>query len=731
VSAGVMRQGKNDLYSLTWPASRLGEAMEVTARKHNFLPRLAEAPAPLDTLEHADDAMLGRWLDVTAGRLGLEVEPVESPYAEVDQLVRGVGPALLRLPGRNGGEDEGARFLAILKGGNRITVAAPDLSVRRLRPDAVREALCAALEAPLVEPLERLLAEAGVPPHRRARARRAILREQLNQARIGGCWQVRLSPGATMWDHLRHASLRRPLLALFGGEIIQQALRIVAWWIIGWGALRGRFEWAWLLAWALILFSTIPFRLLMLWGQKLVAISVGGLFKQRLLYGTLQLEPEEIRHQGAGQFLGRVIESEAVELLALGGGFMAVMALIELAMAAGILAMGAGGWLHAVLLLGWAASTLLLGWRYFRHSHTWIDVYRAMTNDLVERMVGHRTRLAQEDSQHWHEDEDRNLDHYLKLSERLDNSGIQISALMPRGWLILGLSGVAYTFVVAPTSPAALAISLGGILMAFQALTSLVAGIMSVIGAALAWGQVAPLFRAAARPKDGQAQAAELSVEPDHAQSLGPNSSESGQPVLVARDLVFRYREHGQPVLQGCSLRIRQGDRMLLEGPSGGGKSTLAALLAGLRLPESGLLMLWGFDRQSLGTAEWRRRVVVAPQFHENHVLTETLAFNLLMGRRWPPFAEDLDEAEAICRELGLGDVLDRMPSGFQQMVGESGWQLSHGERSRLYIARALLQKADLIILDESFAALDPENLRRALQCTLNRASTLLVIAHP
>ena len=63
-------------------------------------------------------------------------------------------------------------------------------------------------------------------------------------------------------------------------------------------------------------------------------------------------------------------------------------------------------------------------------------------------------------------------------------------------------------------------------------------------------------------------------------------------------------------------------------------------------------------------------------------------------------------------------------------MVGESGWQLSHGERSRLYIARALLQRADVIVLDESFAALDPENLRRCLTCVLNRAPTLLVIAH-
>ena len=71
------------------------------------------------------------------------------------------------------------------------------------------------------------------------------------------------------------------------------------------------------------------------------------------------------------------------------------------------------------------------------------------------------------------------------------------------------------------------------------------------------------------------------------------------------------------------------------------------------------------------------------------------------------------------------------MPSGLQQVVGETGWQLSHGERSRLYIARALLQNAELVVLDESFAALDPETLRRALRCVLERAKTLLIVAHP
>src|SRR5262249_49922231 len=111
--------------------------------------------------------------------------------------------------------------------------------------------------------------------------------------------------------------------------------------------------------------------------------------------------------------------------------------------------------------------------------------------------------------------------------------------------------------------------------------------------------------------------------------------------------------------------------------------------------------------------------------------LTGTFAFNLLMGRCWPPTPEDLEEAERVCVDLGLGDLLAKMPAALGQMVGETGWQLSHGEKSRLYIARALLQGGSLLILDESFAAMDPESLQRALRCVLNRAPSLLVIGHP
>jgi len=101
------------------------------------------------------------------------------------------------------------------------------------------------------------------------------------------------------------------------------------------------------------------------------------------------------------------------------------------------------------------------------------------------------------------------------------------------------------------------------------------------------------------------------------------------------------------------------------------------------------------------------------------------------MGWRWPPQPADVEAAEHVCRDLGLDDLLSRMPAGLWQLVGETGWQLSHGERSRLYMARALLQEAEIVILDESFAALDPETLHRCLRCVLKCAATVLVIAHP
>lgn len=153
--------------------------------------------------------------------------------------------------------------------------------------------------------------------------------------------------------------------------------------------------------------------------------------------------------------------------------------------------------------------------------------------------------------------------------------------------------------------------------------------------------------------------------------------------VLSARELRFAWPGSEVAILRGASLEVRRGERLLLTGPSGGGKSTLIAVLAGLRKPQSGLLL--------------------AAQ----------------------------EEALAICQELGLGPLLERMPAGLGQMVGETGWQLSQGERSRVFMARALLQGALVVVLDESLGALDPETFEKALDCLSRRAESVILVAHP
>lgn len=713
----------SNLYDFAWPVSRLGEAIEVLGRKSHFLSKAMESAVSPENLGQFDDELIGQWIEMTALKLGLEAEPIETSYAEIDQLISAAGPALFRLPDTILDPKSKIEpcFLAVLKGGRWVSVVAPDLSVRFFRPKTIRLALCHALEAPLTKSVDQLLDEANVPEHRRKDARMAILHEWLGLAQIGGCWLLRLSPSAGIKEQFFQANLLQTMLTFIGAHIIWQILQVFSWWIVGREALS-HFDWIWLQVWALVSLTAIPFQLLALWNQSKITAKIGMIFKQRLFYGALNLKIDETRHQGVGQFLGRVMESDALELLALSGGFVAVVSVIELTIATAILARGAGGLFHAMLLWLWIAYLALIGWQYWKQSNDWTEVYREMTNDLVERMVGQRTRLAQENRKYWHDEEDQSLDRYLKLSVQSDKISLQY-ALIPRGWWILGLAGIAYIFVTTPTLSTELAISLGGIMLAAQALSNLIMGTKSIMGLLTAWEQVKPLFNVASQQLETK-QDWEL-----HLQLVSPPTTSI--PLLSARDLAFRYREHGRPILQGCNLQIFFGDRLLLEGHSGGGKSTLAAILTGLRNPQSGLLLWRGFDRQTVGSAEWRRRVIAAPQFHENHVLAETFAFNLLIGRNWPPSPEELVEAESVCRELGLGELLEQMPAGLQQMVGESGWQLSHGECSRLYIARAILQKADLIVLDENFAALDPENLQLALQCVLNRAPTLLVIAHP
>lgn len=479
----------------------------------------------------------------------------------------------------------------------------------------------------------------------------------------------------------------------------------------------------WLTAWVLLLVSRIPLGMLSGRLQGDVKIQAGRLLKKRLLFGALRLEPDEVRRQGVGRLLGRALESQMFADFIINGGIQSLLAVVDLCFAGLILALGAGGWPHTCLLLLWTAVLSFAARRSFLRRSRWTHARLGLTEDLVDRMIGHRTRLAQEPREKWHDGEDHALRRYVELSENMDRSSA-VSALLRRTWYVAGLLGLAPGFVAGTSLSSGIAVGIGGILLGAQGLKRLMGGLTSLIEASIAWKQLAPFFLAAERAEPAGVPA--LAAGNSDASS---NADLGAKSLLQARDLVFRYRGKRQALIDRLQLRVREGDHILLEGSLGAGKSTLASLLAGLRLPESGLLLAGGLDRQALGARGWARRVVYIPPFHENHVLSGTFAFNLLMGRRWPAPRSDIDEARTVCLELGLEPILKRMPLGLDQLLGEGGWPLSHGERSRLYIARALLQGADMVILDASFATLDPKNHLAAMNCIRRRAKTVMVIS--
>jgi ATP-binding cassette subfamily B protein len=703
---------------MAWPAGRLVEALDVAARRCGLPRSKTTETAPTWGAAELEGPALDRWVEAAAGWLGLEAEPFEVEHPDVEAMLLRAAPAMVRLPSGEG-------FLLLLgRRGRSVTLIAPDLSVRRVAVTEIRDVLCRAMEAPIAAQIEGWLGDVVSDPRGRRRVREASVRELLQKERVTGCYMIRIPPGASFWAQMRLEGIQRGVVIVLAAHAAQFGLGICAWYTLGAGVFGAGIDRSWLIAWALFLLSAIPFQVLSVWVQGRVVLGVGTLLKRRLLVGALRVDETLLRREGTGQLLGRAAESSAVEALALSGGVFAILALVEFAVLTVVLLLGPGGALHALALIVWGLLTMAAAWQCYQQGLRWTHARRDMTNDLVEQMVGHRTRLAQQSPARWHDGEDEALERYLALSAVLDKRETVLRA-MPQAWFLVGLAGFLPSLLYASTSAAALAVAVGGTLLGASALSRLAGGLAQLSGAAIAWKEVQPLYEAAAT--------AEIQASPDVVAShlAGRQQHESTAPLLDATDLVFSFPGRPQPVVRQGSLRVKLGDRVLLEGPSGGGKSTFASLLSGLRRPQAGLLLLEGLDWQTLGPGGWRRRIGTAPQYHDNHVLSETFMFNLLMGRHWPPVRKDFEDATEICRALGLGDLLERMPAGLMQMVGDSGWRLSHGERSRMFMARALLQDASLLILDESFAALDPRTLEQCLRYVMARAPALVVIAHP
>lgn len=194
---------------------------------------------------------------------------------------------------------------------------------------------------------------------------------------------------------------------------------------------------------------------------------------------------------------------------------------------------------------------------------------------------------------------------------------------------------------------------------------------------------------------------------------------------LVVSDVHFGYQP-GRAVLHGVSLKAEPGEQIALVGRSGAGKTTLIALAARLLDPWSGTISIDGVDVRHAKLADLRERVSMVLQ--EPFLFPVTIAANISLGRPEATREQVIDAANAA----GAHAFIQRLPSGYETIVGEWGATLSGGERQRIAIARAFLKDAPILILDEPTSALDAMT-ERSLMDAMDRLATgrtTIVIAH-
>ncbi|RRS01267.1 ABC transporter ATP-binding protein [Glycomyces terrestris] len=189
-------------------------------------------------------------------------------------------------------------------------------------------------------------------------------------------------------------------------------------------------------------------------------------------------------------------------------------------------------------------------------------------------------------------------------------------------------------------------------------------------------------------------------------------------------DVTFAYG--GDPVLRGVSFSCPAGTTTALVGPSGSGKSTLLRLVPRFFDPSGGAVRIGGADVRDIDPAALLRSVAIV--FQDAILVRDTVRENIRLG---DPDAGDAD-VEAAARAAHLHDAITALPDGYDTVVEARGGALSGGERQRLTIARALLQDAPIVLLDEATAHVDPEN-ETAVRDSLSRLTagrTVIVIAH-
>ena len=204
---------------------------------------------------------------------------------------------------------------------------------------------------------------------------------------------------------------------------------------------------------------------------------------------------------------------------------------------------------------------------------------------------------------------------------------------------------------------------------------------------------------------------------------LGQNTTESGAEIEY-EDVSFGYTD--KEVLKNISFKINRGDMTALVGPSGGGKSTIASLLARFWDIKKGSIKIKGQDIRDVSLGSLMDEISMV--FQRVYLFQDTIYNNIAISR---PDANREEVIEAA-KKARCYDFIMNLPEGFDTVIGEGGASLSGGEQQRISIARCILKDSPIVILDEATASVDADN-ERAIQEAISelcKNKTLLVIAH-
>src|SRR6185295_12889174 len=348
----------------------------------------------------------------------------------------------------------------------RVRLLARDSTVASIETSRVFDLVREEKQARVAAEVDQLLA--GVETHGRARerVRAKLLLQRLGQQELRTCWIMR--PQRTARAATLLGDVPRLMAGILVNHMLLSLVLAASFCILARAPLQPHLATSSFEGWIAVIACAVPLRLLEVWWQGLFSIRVGTLLKQQLLAGILKLTPDEIRLDGIGRHFGRVAESEVVELLALGGALLAVLSLVDLILAAIILSLGAGGWLHVAALAAWMMVAFVLARRHYKAQRRWSVARIEITHDLLERMLGQRTRLAQLPLERWHDGEDRRLSDYAETSRVMDQRTMNLSAILRDGWLVLSLLALVPAFASGTVPASTLAISAGGILLALR-----------------------------------------------------------------------------------------------------------------------------------------------------------------------------------------------------------------------------------------------------------------------